>query len=109
MASLQLGINSRERDVSGCLSYAGDAQPLLPENDPTRTFRSLFPGTEPMALDGIKLKRASVLDAVLTEFMALRLRVPPNERLRLDAHAQKVRELEMQHLDGFSDVGSIRP
>ena len=98
VASVQLGINSRERDVSGTLSYAGDAQPLLPENDPQRTFNTLVTGSginQPV-LEGLKLKRASVLDTVLGQFNALRRRVPATERLRLDAHAQKVRELEVR-------------
>jgi hypothetical protein len=103
VGSVQLGVNARERDVSGALSYAGEAQPLLPENSPLQTFRTLFmdAGPTPM-LEGIKLKRASILDTVLLDFNALRKRVPPKERMRLDEHAQKVRELEarLTRLDG---------
>lgn len=96
--SLQLGVYSRERDVSGALSYAGDSQPLLPENDPQQTFRTLFmdSGTPAPMLEGIQLKRASILDSVLSQFNAVKRRVASSERMRLDAHATKVRELEIR-------------
>ena len=42
LGSLQLGVNAQERDVSGVMSYGGDAMPLLPQNDPKVTFRNLF-------------------------------------------------------------------
>ena len=96
--SVQLGVYAKERDVSGVLSYAGDAQPLLPENSPYQTFRTLFSdGMQPPdMLDGLRLKRASVLDTVLSQFNAVRRKVATSERQRLDDHAQKVRDLEVR-------------
>ncbi len=94
--SLQLGINSRERDVSGCVSYAGADQPLLPQNDPRVTFRNLFTeGGGPIdELERIRRRRASVLDAVLNQITQLKNKVGAAQSARLDAHFTKVRDLE---------------
>lgn len=40
--SLQLGVHALVPNVSGVVSYAGSTQPLLPQNDPRLTFRTLF-------------------------------------------------------------------
>ena len=94
--SLQLGINAKERDVSGCVSYAGADQPLLPQNDPRVTFRNLFSdaGTPVDEVEKIRRRRGSVLDAVLGQITELKTRVGTAEKKRLDAHFTKVRELE---------------
>lgn len=93
--SLQLGVNAQERDVSGVMSYGGDAQPLLPQNDPAVTFRNLFSGTTggPM-LDEVQKRRKSVLDAVLDQIAVVKRRMGTVDQSRLDAHFTKVRELE---------------
>jgi hypothetical protein len=94
--SLQLGINAKERDVSGCVSYAGANQPLLPQNDPRVTFRNLFSevGAPVDEVEKIRRRRASVLDAVLAQISSLKTRVGTAEKARLDAHFTKVRDLE---------------
>lgn len=97
-ASLQLGVKTSKRDVSGVLSYAAANQPLLPQNDPVQIFHTLFmdSGTDPTSLAAIRLRRKSVLDAVLAQFNALSAKVPASERARLDEHATRVRELELR-------------
>jgi len=96
--SLQLGVNARERDVSGCVSYAGADQPLLPQNDPRVTFRNLFTesGGPVDELERIRRRRASVLDAVLGQITQLKTRVGAEQSKRLDAHFTKVRDLEQR-------------
>ncbi|MBL9038840.1 MAG: DUF1552 domain-containing protein [Archangium sp.] len=97
--SLQLGVNARERDVSGCVSYAGPSQPLLPQNDPRITFRNLF-GSMPQGplptdqTERLRRQRASVLDAVKTQLTLVMRRAGTEAKQRLDAHFTKVRELE---------------
>ena len=96
LGSLQLGIKVGERDVSGALSYSGSAAPLLPQSDPRQVFAQLFdanPG--PIAqLETLRRRRASVLDAVRDQFASLQQRVSARDRLQLDAHLQRVRDLE---------------
>ncbi len=98
VASLQLGINAGERDVSGCLSYAGAATPLLPLNDPRQTFARLF-AINPMPNDEgapLRRRRTSVLDAVREQFGLLKNRVSFADRVQLDLHLERVRQLELR-------------
>lgn len=96
--SLQLGVNVRERDVSGALSYAGARQPLLSQNDPRQTFRTLFldAGAPTDELSRLRARRASVLDAVLGQLNLVKARVGAAERQRLEEHTTRVRELEQR-------------
>ncbi|MDP1919539.1 MAG: DUF1552 domain-containing protein [Myxococcales bacterium] len=95
LGSLQLGVNAQERDVSGVMSYGGDAMPLLPQNDPKVTFRNLFmDGSPGPMLDATQARRKSVLDAVLSQISVVKRRMGAVDQQRLDAHFTKVRELE---------------
>ncbi len=98
VASLQLGVNVRERDVSGVLSYAGPARPLLPQNDPRQTYRTLFftQGAARELSDTTLLRRRSVLDAVSVQLRAMRGAVSREDQQRLDEHAALVRDLELR-------------
>jgi len=106
VASLQLGVNVRERDVSGVVSYLGANSPLLPQIDPQQTFRTLFMdmGADGGVIDTLRLKRLSVLDTVREQFNILSKSVPASERAKLDEHATRVRELE-QRLTALPDGG----
>ena len=98
VASLQLGVKVGERDVSGVVSYSGAAAPLLPQSDPRQTFAQLF-DLNPVPIDAqetLRRRRASVLDAVVDQFNRLRARISLGDRLQLDAHFQRVRELEVK-------------
>jgi len=94
-ASLQLGVHCAERDVSGCLSYAGPAMPLLPENDPQNVYTALFSNTGSAdALAALRERRKSVLDTVLSELGFVEKRLAASERSRLDAHLTMIRDVE---------------
>lgn len=96
--SLQLGVKVTERDVSGVLSYAGSAMPLLPQTNPQQVFRSLFSdsGAPPDELDRIRARRASVLDTVMGQLQTLQKRVGSEDRTTLEAHLTLVRDIEMR-------------
>jgi hypothetical protein len=98
IASLQLGVSCLERDVSGVMSYAGDNQPLLPQNDPRLTFRNLFidSGQPTQMLDAIQRRRASVLDAVKDQISVVKRRMGTVDQQRLDEHFTQVRNLEVR-------------
>ncbi len=94
--SLQLGVHCAERDVSGVISYAGAAQPLLAQNDPKQTFKTLFgalPGP-PDDKERLRRRRASILDAVKKQFPIAKRDLSKADAARLDAHLDQVRELE---------------
>ncbi len=93
--SLQLGVHALIPNVAGVVSYAGSNQPLLPQNDPKLTFRTLF-GTDEVALDGLAAGRRSVLDSVRSQIRNLQTRVSASDRGRLEQHFTLLRELEQR-------------
>lgn len=94
--SLQLGVHTLLANVAGVVSYAGSNQPMLPQNDPRLTFRTLFmdTGMPPTELDKLRARRKSVLDAVQEQSSFLQKRVSTADKARLDQHLTLVRELE---------------
>ncbi|MCC6810246.1 MAG: DUF1552 domain-containing protein [Deltaproteobacteria bacterium] len=95
IGSLQLGINARQRNNSGVVSYRGSEIPQLPENDPRQTYRSLFFTSG--ARDEIPihvLRRQSVLDGVVSQLGSMKQRVSQEDSKRLDEHLTIVRDLE---------------
>jgi hypothetical protein len=98
VGSLQLGVHTLLANVAGVVSYAGANQPLLPQNDPRLTFRTLFmdSGMPPTALDELRGRRKSVLDAVQDQLALTRKKVSTADKARLDQHLTLVRELEQR-------------
>jgi hypothetical protein len=76
--------------------YVGKDDPVFSEGDPLISFDRLFTtGDESLEiLRAERQRRRSVLDAVLGNFSSLRARVGREDKRRLDAHAQKVRDIE---------------
>jgi hypothetical protein len=85
--------------------YVGKDDPVYSEGDPLVSFESLFTTTDESVdlLRAERERRRSVLDAVLGNFDALRSRVGREDKQRLDAHAQKIRDIE-QMLQGDPKV-----
>ncbi len=94
--SLELGVRVRENMPRGRMCYAGDNQPLPPENDPRLVYQRLFAGMdEPAAVVARRLRRrGSALDAVLGDFRRLEGKLDAADRAKLQLHAEGVRELE---------------
>ncbi len=94
--SLQLGVHTLLPNVAGVVSYRGSTQPLLPQNDPRLTFRSLFmdSGMPTTELDKLRARRRSVLDSVQSQLGSLKRTVSTSDQARLDQHLTLVREME---------------
>ena len=95
--SLELGVGADGGvgDALGHLSYAGPEQPLLPENDPkqvfARVFSELMPGGD---LERLHARRRSVLDHVRRDVAALEAKLPAEDRIKMQAHQQAIRDIE---------------
>lgn len=96
LPSLQLGVHALLPNVAGVVSYKGPNQPLLPQNDPRLTFRTLFmdSGMPPTEMEKLRLRRRSVLDTVQAQLAALKKGVSKSDQARLDQHLTLVRDLE---------------
>lgn len=94
--SLELGVYVRGSNNRHRLSYRGPNDPLPPENSPYAVFDRLFAsmGEDAAALERIRMRRASVLDAVRGDLSDLQGRLPYEQRARLEAHIESLRTVE---------------
>jgi hypothetical protein len=101
--SLQLGVGSTFENGSGSVSFIGDKQPVLPDDDPTNAFKRIF-GTAAggNSADGEldKKKKMSVLDAIKGDLSALKQQLGTTEKQKLDVHTDSLREVEMRLMGG---------
>lgn len=96
--SLVLSVGNDQTDIGSNVSYAKGGVPVPKWIDPAQTFQELFgsplagKGPEELARER-KLGR-SVLDAVRADLSDLRARAPRAERVKLEQHADSLREIE---------------
>ena len=81
--------------------WSGDDELIETIVKPQLAFDTVFPNgppgggtTEPPAVDYLSIRRQSVLDGVLDNFDRLSTRVSAADRERLEAHADRIREIE---------------
>lgn len=78
-------------------SHAGPGHRIRPESSPLALYSRLFDAGSAPRSDEERLRlrlRQSVLSSVLEDVRRLRLRLGSADRLRLDAHASAIRDLE---------------
>ena len=97
LTTLEIGIRSMEAVPRGRIIYRGREQPVPPENDPVRVYDRAFGGA--MAVDPTDaryrlLRRQSVLDSVAADFADLKARVTREDMVKLEQHADALRDLE---------------
>lgn len=88
--------------------FAGPDDPVTFEPDPRAVFERLFTDLDvddPTPIQALRNARGSVLDAVSESFGQLRERVSAADRVRLDAHADKIRQLEERFSNPPIDCG----
>lgn len=85
-------------DLMGAISWEAPDRPLPAIDDPIVLFHQLTAGSDPEAsaqeIVRRRARRASVLDAVLEQSAGVRQRAGGEDRVRLDAWLDSVRELE---------------
>lgn len=93
--SLQLGVGATFQAGSPSLSFIGENQPVIPDDDPlnafTRVFGAAKGGTEQSPADR---QKKSVLDTALADLNALKQKLGTSQREKLDVHLDSLRELE---------------
>jgi len=98
---LTLGIKSVG---DGCsISWRAAGQQNAAELDPNRLFTKIFTGAAmpPAQMDNLRQRQQSVLDFVSKELTAFGKRLGSEDRAKIDAHTQSVRDLEMR-LNGMA-------
>lgn len=103
--SLQLGGRTNSKsgglkpfDSLQVMCYAGLNQPLPSESDPAINFAKIFQNFNftPSELAIIRARRQSVVDGVQKNFSKLRTKLGTDDRIRLDNHWDRIREIERQ-------------
>ncbi len=101
LRSLELGVRARldtKRQLTSRMCYRGPFEVVSPENDPAEVFSSALAGLGASAgsktLAALASERRSVLDRVMSDFRTLDRHLGTEDRRRLAAHANGVRELE---------------
>lgn len=101
--SLEFGVGTDSYLHAEQVFVRGPNEPLGTMHDPRAAFDRLFadfdPG-EPSPLQRLRSARTSVLDRVGGAYESLASRVSASDRLVLEAHAEKLRELEMRFANG---------
>jgi hypothetical protein len=92
----------------GCsTSWRASGQQNVAELDPTRLFGRLFSGSAttmpPAQVDLLRLRQKSVLDYISKEIGAFGKRLGTEDRLKIEAHTQSVRELETR----LNNLGNV--
>ncbi len=95
--SLNLGAKTNTGESDQLVFRAAD-QPVTPENDPRKTFDALFAGRDlgQSELERLRADRKSVLDFTIRELDGFQLNLGTEDRAKVGAHLQAVRELERQ-------------
>ena len=98
LSTLELGVQSQAGfgagDNQSVMIYSKSGK-LQPEDDPDAAFRRLF-GSVGVGADKVRAQRQSVLDLVKSDLQRLRGDYSGDELLKLDAHLNGVRTLELR-------------
>ncbi|HTA19870.1 MAG TPA: DUF1552 domain-containing protein [Polyangia bacterium] len=112
-SSLSLGVQSTSTILEPMvirMSYRGPGDPIVPQDDPGKAFTMLFGDTQASqaAVLATQKRRGTVLDAVLADLTKLSATVSAADKIKLDAHATSIRELEKQLLTVGDTMSSCR-
>lgn len=110
---LSYGYTKQQIAAANTSGQIMENEPLRPILSPITAYNDLFSGftpggaamTDPTALRLLK-QRKSVLDHSLRELQRLESLAPANEKVKIDAHAEVIRKLEMQLSDQINNTGS---
>ena len=83
---------------NGIAYHRGPDQPIEPVLSPDRAFARLFDGVtgDAATIERIRAERQSVIDLVGGELSRVRTELPEADRVRLDAHLDGIRSLELR-------------
>jgi hypothetical protein len=106
--SLEFGVRIEGQEPLRVISYRGANQPNQPVDDPWKIFERLFASAS--LSDGerarLRSEQQSVLDFLKGDLATLRARVSIEDRSRLDAHLDGVRNIE-QRLQNAGEACSV--
>lgn len=105
--SLELGVQVKGASVWSRMCYAGPDSPIPPREDPGQNFNDFFSdlNADPFAVDVLRRKRQSVLDAVMSDYKSFSGKLGKEDKMRLDKHLEAIRQVE-ERLDSTGVFGA---
>lgn len=101
--SIEFGVRMNGQEPLRYISYGGPSMPNTPVDDPwkiyERVFADISAGTDDGKVAQALLEKKSVLDFLSRDLQRLGKRVNSEDKARLDAHLEQIRELE-RRLEG---------
>jgi hypothetical protein len=96
-SSIELGVGCGGLHPATRMIYTAPGMPRSPLDNPETAFNTLFGTISPDQLQAEKdaRRRKSVLDTAIGDFSSRRAVLSAKDKLRLDAHADSIRELEL--------------
>ncbi len=105
--SLEFGVMNTAAGGRSAMVFPGPNQVLRPNNNPAAMFDKIFAdgaGSGDNALRDYRFERKlSILDSVTDRLATLRTNAGPDDRRRLDAHVESIREIEMSIMNTAND------
>ncbi len=95
--TLELGVHVRDTQVRGRICYRGADEPIPPREDPADVFQALFGeggGSNTGEISQLHAQRRSVFDLTTREIARLQGRLGSEDRIKLQAHLQSIRDIE---------------
>ncbi|MEZ4449598.1 MAG: DUF1552 domain-containing protein [Nannocystaceae bacterium] len=108
--SLEFGVHVYGANVGSRISYRGPAQPIPPENDPKAAFDRIFGDLDVDPAEQMRrlAERELVLGAVSEDYDRLVKRASADDRQKLQAHLDAVRDLQMRLGSGVGVGGACQ-
>jgi len=96
-SSIELGVGCGGLHPATRMIYSAPAMPRSPLDSPELAFQTLFGTIDPDQVQAEKdaRRRKSVLDQAMADFSSRRAELSAKDKLRLDAHGDAIRELEL--------------
>ena len=94
--TLTLGVDAKGNQVRTTVSYLGENQPKLPQNNPFQLYKDLFGGasTSTDQMDRLRKEQRSVLDLIKGDLGRVQGKLGQEDRQKVESHLSHIREIE---------------
>lgn len=104
-SSLEFGVQNGGANPRSRMIYAGENQPIAPEDNPYQMFDRLFGdfGQDENELERIRKERQSVIDVVKGQLESMEPKYAGSDKLKMSAHLDSIRSIEKRLELGYGN------
>jgi hypothetical protein len=107
-------ITSKIKNNNPYMIHAGPAQKIASEQDPVKVYDKLFAGVnmggvgDTMVMDQVRAEKRSIIDALKEDMADVSVKVAREDKLKIDAHLEAIRDIERRLQPGGAKmIGAI--